>query len=62
MYQQSGVNDESMLMWIVYSCEEGTDDTKTDIPSCSSGKTKCEDDYACTKEDLCEEDKEEFCR
>ena len=28
-----------MLMWIIYSCDGGTDETKADIPTCEATKT-----------------------
>ena len=48
-----GVNDESMLMWIIYSCEGGTDETKTEIPTCETDKTRCDQNYSCTQDKTC---------
>ena len=49
-----GVNDESMLMWIIYSCEGGTDETKTNIPTCKTDKTRCDQSYSCTQKKTCD--------
>ena len=48
-----GVNDASMLMWVIYSCDGGTDNTKTNIATCSNTESKCQESYPCTSEGTC---------